>query len=159
MAVGLVLATPLKPLFYSMMMVGFLLAILAQRFVFRDAEVKSESVSSLIAMGAALLMMITRSQDIVQYAAPTFIGFGTGVLGSRFLLFFIKLSRHCQRGTSQSTFMLGWESGLAIGVGLGCACFPHHIQQLLATALGLVVVALLMYVCFTHQWFVRHKNR
>ncbi len=57
-AVGLVLATPLKPLFYSMMMVGFLLAILAQRFVFRDAEVKSESVSGLIVMGSALLMAL-----------------------------------------------------------------------------------------------------
>ena len=158
MAVGLVLATPLKPLFYSMMMVGFLLAILAQRFVFRDAEVKSESVSSLIAMGAALLMMITRSQDIVQYAAPTFIGFGTGVLGSRFLLFFIKLSRHCQRGTSQSTFMLGWESGMALGVGLGVAFFNEHPQQALMLAFALIIVAMLMYQ-FTHNWFARNKNR
>ena len=158
MAVGLVLATPLKPLFYSMMMVGFLLAILAQRFVFRDAEVKSESVSSLIAMGAALLMMITRSQDIVQYAAPTFIGFGTGVLGSRFLLFFIKLSRHCQRGTSQSTFMLGWESGMALGVGLGVAFFNERPQQALMLAFTLIIVAILMYQ-FTHNWFARNKNR
>jgi uncharacterized membrane protein YfcA len=141
-----------------MMMVGFLLAILAQRFVFRDAEVKSESVSSLIAMGAALLMMITRSQDIVQYAAPTFIGFGAGVLGSRFLLFFIKLSRHCQRGTSQSTFMLGWESGMALGVGLGVAFFNERPQQALMLAFTLIIVAMLMYQ-FTHNWFARNKNR
>jgi uncharacterized membrane protein YfcA len=109
-------------------------------------------------MGAALLMMITRSQDIVQYAAPTFIGFGAGVLGSRFLLFFIKLSRHCQRGTSQSTFMLGWESGMALGVGLGVAFFNERPQQALMLAFTLIIVAMLMYQ-FTHNWFARNKNR
>jgi uncharacterized membrane protein YfcA len=110
-------------------------------------------------MGAALLMMITRSQDIVQYAAPTFIGFGAGVLGSRFLLFFIKLSRHCQRGTSQSTFMLGWESGLAIGVGVGYYVFSGRTMEMLMVAFLLVVAALLMYVFWTHRWFLEHKNR
>ena len=40
--VGLLLSLPLQPIFYALMMGGFLLALLAQRFVFRDAELKSE---------------------------------------------------------------------------------------------------------------------
>ena len=159
LAVGLLFSLALTEQFYAMMMVGFLLAILAQRFVFRDAEVKSEVVTGLILMGAALLMMLTRTQQIVGYAAPAFVGFGLGIIGSRFLLFFIKLSRHCKRGTSQSTFMLGWESGLALGVGIGYYCFAGNTQLMLSVALGFIIVALVMYMTFTHQWFVTHKNR
>jgi MFS family permease len=158
LAVGLLLSLSLTEQFYAMMMVGFLMAILAQRFVFRDAEVKSEVVSGLILMAAALLMMLTRTQQIVSYAAPAFVGLGLGIIGSRFLLFFIKLSRHCKRGTSQSTFMLGWESGIAWGLGLGYALFEGEQTPILLTALGLVLVSLLLYN-FVHNWFVSNKNR
>ena len=143
LAVGILFSTALSELFFSMMMAGFLLAILSQRFVFRDAELKSEVVTGLILIAAALLMMVTRTQQII---------------GSRFLLFFIKLSRHCQRGTSQSTFMLGWESGIAWGLGIGIAFFYGDGKMALIASLVLIAVALLMYH-FTHNWFAKHKNR
>ena len=158
LAAGLVLSLPLTLQFYSMMMVGFLMAILAQRFVFREADLKSEVVSGLVLGIAALLMSLTRSQAVVGYVSPLFMGFALGIIGSRFLLFFIKLSRHCQRGTSQSTYMLGWESGLAFGIGLGYAVFQMAREQVLYTALGLAVAALLFYQ-YTHRWFLNHKNR
>lgn len=156
---GMLMATRLSEQFYAMMMAGFLLALLAQRFVFRDAELKSEVVTGLVLMGAALLMMLTRQQSIVNFASPLFVGLGLGIIGSRFLLFFIKLSRHCQRGTSQSTFMLGWESGIAIGVGLGYGLLEDDTTQVMQVSLALTVAALLMYNFLTHDWFLKHKNR
>ncbi len=158
LAVGIILSVVIIEQFYSMMMVGFAVAILSQRFVFKNAELKSEVVTGLILMGVALLMMITRHLPIVMYAAPLFIGMGVGLIGSRFLLFFIKLSRHCQRGTSQSTFLLGWESGIAWGVGAGVAIFQGNITAALIAALVLVIAALAMYH-FTHNWFTNNKNR
>ena len=158
LAVGIILSVILDEHFYSMMMLGFAAAILSQRFVFKDAELKSEVVTGLILIGAALLMMVTRNLPVVMLAAPVFIGMGTGLIGSRFLLFFIKLSRHCQRGTSQSTFLLGWESGIAWGVGIGLAVFQGDTTQALTTAMVLTIVALGMYH-FTHKWFTNNKNR
>lgn len=157
--VGMLMTLPLSELFYAMMMAGFLLALLAQRFVFRNAELKSEVVTGLVLTGCALLMMLTREQAIVLFAAPLFIGFGLGIIGSRFLLFFIKLSRHCQRGTSQSTFLLGWESGLAAGLCVGYACLEAQQETVLRTALVITVAALMLYNFFTHRWFLGHKNR
>jgi len=156
---GMLMTTGLSEHFYGMMMAGFLLALLAQRFAFRDAELKSEVVSGLVLTGAALLMLLTRHQAIVTLAAPLFIGFGLGIIGSRFLLFFIKLSRHCQRGTSQSTFTLAWESGIALGIGIGYACLGGETKQVYTIALMLAVVALLMYNFVSHHWFLTHKNR
>jgi MFS family permease len=158
LAMGILFSTITSELFFAMMMVGFLGALLAQRFVFRNAELKSEVVTGLILIATALLMMLTRTQQIVLFAAPAFVGFGLGLIGSRFLLFFIKLSRHCQRGTSQSTFLLGWESGIAWGLGLGYALFYAQPQQGLLTALVLTVASLVIYN-FSHNWFASHKNR
>ena len=158
-AFGLLLSMQLPVRFFAMMMGGLIVALLCWRFVFRDADLKSEVVTGLILLGAALIMMLTRSLlPIVSYAAPTFIGVGMGLIGSRFLLFFIKLSRHCQRGTSQSTFMLGWESGIALGIGLGLGCFNGMPQLLVFTSLLLVVFALTTYQ-FSHNWFIKNKNR
>ena len=158
LALGILLSTPLQEVFFAMMMAGFLAAILAQRFAFRDAELKSEVVSGLILIATALLMMLTRTQHIVTFAAPFFVGLGIGLIGSRFLLFFIKLSRHCQRGTSQSTFFLGWESGIALGLGIGIMGFYGQPKIALAVSLALILISLGMYH-FVHNWFVCHKNR
>lgn len=156
---GLLLSTITSELFYVMVMVGFLVALLAQRFAFRDADIDSEVITGLLLIGVALLMMLTRQQTIVSFAAPMFIGFGLGIIGSRFLLFFIKLSRHCQRGTAQSTFFLAWESGLALGIGLGYGLLELQMGPMLQLALVTTVVALLFYHFFTHGWYIKHKNR
>jgi MFS family permease len=144
---------------FGMMMTGFLLALLAQRFMFRDAELKSEVVTGLILLMAALLINMTQHTQVAYYISSTFIGMASGIVGARFLLFFIKLSRHCQRGTSQSTFMLSWETGLALGVGITYILkelLPQHVNTV---ALALTVISLLMYNGITHNWFMNHKNR
>jgi MFS family permease len=157
--VGLLLSMTTSELFYVMVMVGFYAASLAQRFRFRNADLESEVITGLVLTGVALLMMLTRQQTIVSFAAPMFIGFGLGIIGSRFLLFFIKLSRHCQRGTAQSTFFLSWESGLALGIGLGYGLLEQQSGPVLQVALVTTAAVLLFYHFFTHGWYITHKNR
>ncbi len=154
--VGMLFSLPHDVVFYAFVMGGFLLALLAQRFVFRDAELKSEIISGLILLFASQLVLLVYPHSPV---APVFIGLSVGIIGSRFLLFFIKLSRHCQRGTSQSTYFLGWETGLSLGIGIGYACFYQQPAPMLYTSLALTVAALLLYHLFTHSWFLRNKNR
>jgi len=157
--VGLLLTTGLSEWFYAMMMGGFFLAILAQRFVFPEAELKSEIICGLILMGASVVFLQLQAGHVLSYIPPLFMGLGIGIIGSRFLLFFIKLSRHCQRGTSQSMFMLSWETGLSLGLFIGYAFLGNDSQLLYTIALIIIVVALLLYNFFTHHWFMSHKNR
>ena len=157
--IGMVFTIYTDLIFYIMLMSGFLLSLIARKYVFENADIKSETMSGLILIGTALLMMLLRTQMIVTYLAPAFIGMGIGLVGSRFLLFYIKLSRHCQRGTSQSSYFLAWESGIALGMFLGFYCFWEEKQLLLAVAIAITVLALLMYHFFTHSWYIKHKNR
>lgn len=156
LVVGLLLSIPHDMLFYGLMAVGFLLAMLAQQFVFPEAELKSEVISGLIMLFATAIILLFYPSSPV---APVLMGLGTGLVGSRFLLFFIKLSRHCQRGTSQSTFFLAWETGLTLGIALGYGLFYEDSLALYYTAMMLTVLSLLAYHLFTHQWFLQNKNR
>ena len=157
--VGMLFSLALPWMFYAMMMAGFALAFLAQRFVFQNAELKSEVVTGMILIVAAMQMMHVYDINKVIFVAPTMIGLAIGLIGSRFLLFFIKLSRHCQRGTSSSTFLLGWESSIAIGIGLGYMSFSGQADHLLVVAEVISILAAAMYLAFTHRWFLNHKNR
>lgn len=153
------------PPFFAWLMVGFLMALLAEKFVFVNAELKSEAVCGLMLMGAAVLLMMTRAGNDVLMLVPVMMGLGSGLIGSRFLLFFIRLSEHCKRGTSQSSFFLAWEAGIAFGMCLGFALEGYGggetaaKDNVLEVALALLIVALGMYLGVTHSWYLRHRNR
>ncbi len=156
---GLLLSAVADAWFYGIMMIGFFLAIIAEKFMFADADIKSEAVVGLILIGAASLLMLTRDLPIVHRIVPVFVGLGFGIIGSRFMLFFIKLSHHCQRGTSQSSFFLTWELGIGIGLLAGYGLFYGNVAALLKTILMLTVVSLLLHVFVTHPWYMANKNR
>lgn len=157
-SVGLLFSMKLPFVFYAIMVAGFLLALLAQRYVFQNAELKSEVVTGLILMGASIMAMLTFS-PAASYIAPLLIGLGIGIIGSRYLLFFIKLSRHCQRGTSQSTYILGWQLGVSVGLFLGYSVFLQSQQCVLVCALAFTALSLIVYNFIAHDWFMRNKNR
>lgn len=159
LSVGILMSTQFTAMFYAMVMVGFAVALLAERFAFVDADLKSQVVAGSILIAAALVMILTRKQMIVNYISPVFVGLGIGLIGSRFLLFFIKLSKHCQRGTAVSTYMLGWESGLATGLFVGYFFFAEDLHLALSASLVCLILAFGLYVAFTHQWYIRKKNR
>lgn len=157
LAVGIVVVYHHDVRFYLLMLGGFLISLLAQKFVFVNAELKSEILSGLFLIIASLLMMIFRHVDVADYGAALLTGVGVGISAVRFLLFFIKLSPHCKRGTSQSTFFLAWHSGLAFGAALGICIGESSVGYFVALALA--VVSLLMYHFFTHTWYMDNKSR
>lgn len=153
--VGLFLSRHVSIEFYCMVMVGFILALIAEKFVFADADLKSEVVCGLVTLTASALITTTANTMAISIIMPALIGFSVGIIGTRFLLFFIKLAKHCQRGTSQSTFFLAWEFGISLGVCLGIA-FDEYILQM---SIALLIVCLLLYNLFVHKWYMNHKNR
>ena len=157
--VGAVFSTGKDAGFYAFMLLGFVLALLAEKFVFVDADLKSAAVTGLICIYAAVIMIMTSRLTVVEAVIPVLLAFGIALIGTRFLLFFIKLSRHCQRGTSQSTFLLGWESGLAAGLALGYGVLERNAYAVCITSLSLAVVAMFVYNNFLHQWYMEHRNR
>lgn len=44
--------------------------------------------------------------------AAVLMGLGLGLVTPEFLMMFVKLSQHCQRGTANTTHLLAWELGV-----------------------------------------------
>jgi len=53
-AIGILMTIEFTALFYALIMVGFCLSLLAERYVFVNADLKSEIITGLILIGAAL---------------------------------------------------------------------------------------------------------
>ncbi len=145
--------------FFAFMFCGFLLSMISEKFVFKDADLKSEPVTGLLCMLAAILLVILRKMAVVEILTPVLLAFGLGIVATRFLLFFIKLSRHCQRGTSQSTYFLGWETGLALGLAFSYGLLAGDEVRIYFSALTLTLLPLLVYNFIVHPWYIRNKNR
>ncbi|MGI6232184.1 MAG: MFS transporter [Prevotella sp.] len=154
---GLMLGLGSSLHFFAFLMAGFLLAILAEKYVFADAELKSEVITGCILMLASALLQLTRDEVLARDFSSLMLGTGIGIIASRFLLFFIKLSRHCERGTSQSTFFLGWESGLTIGVAV--SYLLSHSSNIYLLTIALLVLGLILYNYVIHPWYLHNKNR
>lgn len=160
LAIGMVFSVMHDLVFFAMLAVGLLASVLAQRIMFVDADLKSEVICGLFLVSVALLLNITRSLPVVSYVVPVLIGIGIGLVSGRFLLFFIKLSRHCKRGTSQSTYNISWEVGIWIGLALGYACDNAVCNMsVIPCAMAFTFVALLLYHFAAHGWYLKHKNR
>ena len=174
MVVGMLLSLQQSEMFYGMLMLGFVLALLAERFAFANADLKSEVVSGIILMTASVLILFTRHDSAILYLTPSLLGFGIGIIGSRFLLFYIKLAKHCQRGTSQSSFFLAWELGISLGLFLGIGVWGNHSlgdlkgclptvlidhEFVLLVCVVVLAVSLVFYNFCVHPWYMKHRNR
>lgn len=158
--VGMLYTLRLPAAFFAWMLLGLFVAVLVERIAFVNAELKSQAVTALLAMIIALFLLIERSgcHEVISISA-TLLGLGVGVIGTRFLLFFIKLSTHCQRGTSQSSYFLAWETGIGLGVVGGLAVCHGEMYLTLWIALAISIMACMLYVFYLHRWFMKHKNR
>lgn len=147
---------------------------MAEKYVFADAELKSQVIVGLILIAAAEFVFLSDQSFAEDTLVPALLALGVGIIGSRFLLFYIKLAKHCQRGTSMSSFFLAWELGLSLGIGLGfwlvkgvyqkspdvdMAILNPVYNELVYPAFGLAVVSLLMYNFLVHPWYMKHRNR
>ena len=146
--------------FFGFIGVGFLLAMLADKFAFTSADYRARVVSGLICILAAVLLLMTRVELASMVTAALLGGLGFGLVASDFLLMFVGLSNHCKRGTANNFFMLTWELGVAIGIILGCMLInPESCYAVFHLAIILSIVSLLMFLFITASHFNKRRLR
>lgn len=146
--------------FFSLLAGGFILAMIANRFIFEKADLRAKVVSGLLLMSAALLLISTHEQYLALITAAVLMGLGLGLVSSDFLHIFIKLCEHCQRGTANTTYRFAWEVGIALGVVSGCLIIDlFSYISVFHIGLLVVVLSLLFYLFITVPYFKKHKTR
>lgn len=149
--------------FFAVAGVGFLLTALFIRLFFRgDNKMWVQIVVGLVFLVAAL---VTLSQTMLPQVtegllAAVLLGLGLGLITPEFLTMFVKLSKHCQRGTANTTHLLAWELGIALGIATACSVEAGTSQEKIYT-MGMfsAILALAFFIGVTYPYYKQMKVR
>lgn len=92
------------------------------------------------------------------YASALLIGLGNGQMYPAFLNMFIKIARHDQRGTANSSILISWDLGMGFGILLGgIIAETCGFSTTFRTVALMQAVGALLFVCFTGKFFERRR--
>lgn len=92
--------------------------------------------------------------------AGFFIGIGFGMMFPALQTLYINMADNNQRGTANSTYLVGFDLGLALGMLLGGFISGHHSFEALFMVAGLVcVISVVIYGLVSKPLFERKRLR
>lgn len=133
--------------------VGYLLSLFVSRLFFMKEKMTRKI---MIGLGLELLAVSLIGMTSSLLAPSLLLGLGLGLVLPEFLMTFVKLSQHCQRGTANTTHLLFSELGIALGIAAACVLTQEdmlHVGQLVAAA------ALLFFAFVTYPYVKRNRVR
>lgn len=132
--------------------------VLAGKLVDRG-HVHSVSVAALSIITIAFLCFATFHNIYVFCISGIFIGIGYGALFPAFQILYINLAPNSKRGTANSTYYLGFDLGLAIGMLLGGYISSYSFSTLYFVSAGTSFIAIFIYLLNTRKVYERKKLR
>lgn len=162
--VGLLLYTYVSAYCYMMILVGFYLALRTSTWFFAKPRSVGRQVVVFLVFAAAYALLLFIDNVLLFRLSFVFWGFLIGLVTSQVPVLYIRVSQHCQRGTSQSTNFLSWELGVALGVILavvqqaGSECFGQHYHVMLSIVILFALFVLFFYF-ITLPWCSRQHLR
>lgn len=135
--------------------IGYLASLLLARlFILKEKTLR------LVLVGIILeIVAITLLASGFPVGVPSILlGLGLGLVMPEFLVMFVKLSHHCQRGTANTTHLLASEVGFASGIAVACY-FDLEADKMLYTGQVVAVIALIFFILVTYPYYKRKKVR
>lgn len=156
MSLGVVFASVSAWNFYAMLAVGFAIAMFLQSYcpALRKMEWLTYLAFALVLGG--VLMIFSRSIPL-YYIGGGCLGFGIAALTSRLNIMLIHVGDHCQRGTSQSTYILAFELGISLGHSL--AFYLDDKFNVASVASLIVTVACAVYFVLSLTWLKKNLRK
>ena len=112
----------------------------------------------IIGLGLEIVAMSLLNTDISIGISSVLLGLGLGFILPEFLVMFVKLSHHCQRGTANTTHLLATEIGISLGIATACY-MELDTDKMLHTGQIVASIALLFFVLITYPYYIKKKVR
>lgn len=146
--------------FFAMAGAGFVFSLAVAKLLFHgERKTWLQVVIGLIFMIASMGQLFVQETGRMVLAA-VLLGVGLGLVTPKFLMIFVKLSQHCQRGTANTTHLLAWEAGISLGIATACYLEVTASQEVACqTGMLAAVIALAFFVLLTYPYFKRKRVR
>lgn len=98
------------------------------------------------------------SQPWAYYMSGLLIGLGNGQMYPAFLNMFIKVARHDQRGTANSSILISWDLGMGIGILTGGVIAENvGFREAFDAVAGMQGAGALLFITVTAGFFRRRR--
>lgn len=148
--------------FFTGVGAGYLVSLLlVHLFSVRPLSFLKEKTVRVVIIGLSLEILavsLLMNSGFPVGVSSVLLGLGLGLVMPEFLVMFVKLSYHCQRGTANTTHLLACEVGITLGIAVACYMEMDTHRMLLMGQIA-ASVALLFFVLVTYPYYIRKKVR
>lgn len=140
--------------FFALTVVGYLASMSLSRL-----KLIKDKTLHVVVLGLLFIMiaLIFLGYGTVIIPAAILLGLGFGLTMPEFLVMFVKLSKHCQRGTANAMHLLCCEIGISLGIAT--SLLTDDKGSVLLMSRIAILVALLFFVLITYPYFLKKKVR
>lgn len=138
---------------------AFPLTILFVKLI-RKLTLFSQAVLGMTMLICSICSLLLIDSIIGQLISAILFGIGISIITPAFLLFFINLSSHCQRSTTNITHFLSWKIGIASGIATSCALTVDGSSVLaFRVALLASALAVVFFILISYPYYQKKKVR
>lgn len=145
-------------IFFALLSAGLILSRLHGAKSLRQGKITQNCLQGVCLSTVGYLLFASALGQWTFYAAALFIGLGNGKMYPAFLNMFIKVARHDQRGTANSSILISWDLGMGIGILLG-GFIAEYVSYAAAfwTVACMQATGAALFALYTRGFFLRRR--
>lgn len=106
-------------IFFAILSGGLVLSRLTGHKALREGKLTLNCTQGVLLSLAGYTLFALAINQYTYYASALLIGLGNGRMYPAFLNMFVRVARHDQRGTANSSILISWDLGMGFGILLG----------------------------------------
>ncbi|MCH5318511.1 MAG: MFS transporter [Paramuribaculum sp.] len=145
-------------LFFMILSAGLFAARLFGTKALRRGKLTQSCTIGVILSSIGYLLFALMWGQWSYYLSALFVGLGNGQMYPAMLNMFIKVARHDQRGTANSSILIAWDLGMGLGILLGgfLVQYINYQAAFWATAIAQIGGSIL-FVLVTKYFFMKRR--
>lgn len=146
--------------FFAWTLAGMIVGAIIIKVFFKGKDTPWKIIAGIALLVISMLRILPHTV-VTETLNAILLGLGLGLVTPEFLLIFIRLCKHCQRSTANTTHLLSWEMGCSLGVFTACYLADNDLYTSSVNTISVVsgIVALLFFVTVTYPYYRKKRTR
>lgn len=143
-------------IFFAILSGGLVMSRLTGHKALRQGKMTSNCTQGVLLSLAGYVLFALTLNEYTYYASALLIGLGNGRMYPAFLNMFVRVARHDQRGTANSSILISWDLGMGLGILLGGIVAEYvSFGAAFWTVAAIQGLGALMFIMFTRYFYER----
>lgn len=143
-------------IFFALLSCGLVLSRLTGHKALREGRMTRSGMQGVMLSLAGYLLFALTINEFTYYTSALLIGLGNGRMYPAFLNMFVRVARHDQRGTANSSILISWDFGMGLGILIGGVVAEYlSFSAAFWTVAAMQGIGTLLYALFTRRFYER----